>query len=192
MRLKYESTIMSKISIYISQFQYYKGLAEKAIDQIGEDQVFYQADAQSNSIAVIIKHIAGNMRSRWTNMFETDGEKVWRNRDDEFVDDFKNLGQLLEYWESGWEVLFDTLEDLTDADLDSIIYIRNMGCTVHDAIIRQMGHYPYHIGQIVYLARMYRGEDFVSLSIPKGKSKEYNDKRFVKKKSIKHFTDDLE
>lgn len=182
---------MGKIKIYISQFQYYKELADKAIAQINKEQVFYQSNDVSNSIAVIMKHIAGNMKSRWTNIFESDGEKEWRNRDSEFIDEFANYEDLNKYWESGWKVLFDTLEDLSDNDLESIIYIRNMGCTLHDAIIRQMGHYPYHIGQIVYLARMYKGDDFESLSIPKGKSDEFNSKRFSKDESIKHFTEDM-
>lgn len=181
---------MSKIEVFKKQFDYYRLLAERSIDQLDDKQLFAEMSEGSNSIAVIMKHIAGNMLSRWTNIFEEDGEKEWRNRDEEFVDRFESKEDLLVYWNKGWTVLFETLDNIKEADLDRIIYIRNMGTFVHDAIIRQICHYPYHIGQIVYAAKLMIGDDFVSLSIPKGESKIYNSKRFEKTKSIKHFTDD--
>ena len=128
---------MTKIEVFRKQFDYYKSLAEKSIDQLESDQLFKVIGEGSNSIAVIMKHIAGNMLSRWTNIFEEDGEKEWRERDEEFINRFESEEALKEYWDKGWKVLFGTMDEIKDKDLDRIIYIRNMGCTVHDAIIRQ-------------------------------------------------------
>ncbi len=180
---------MSKIQAYQKQFQYYRSLAEKAILQISENQLFIAPSPESNSIAVIMKHMAGNMLSRWTNVFETDGEKSGRNRDDEFINTFSSKVELIEYWNQGWEKIESTLEDVSDADLERIIYIRNMGCTLHDAIIRQVSHYAYHVGQIVFTARLLKVKGFESLSIPKGESIKYNVERFAREKEIKHFVD---
>ncbi len=182
---------MSKVNTYQKQFSYYRSLAAQAIDQIDDDLLFKLPSKESNSIAVIMKHMAGNMLSRWTDVFESDGEKSWRDRDDEFVNTSDNKDDLLAYWNNGWKKLEDTLDDIHDDDLETIVYIRNMGCTLHDAIIRQISHYAYHIGQIVFIARLLKEEGFVSLSIPKGKSREYNEKRFSKEKEMKHFTDDV-
>lgn len=182
---------MTKIEVFRKQFDYYKSLAEKSIDQLESDQLFKVIEEGSNSIAVIMKHIAGNMLSRWTNIFEEDGEKEWRERDEEFINRFESEVALKEYWNEGWKVLFGTLDEIKDKDLDRIIYIRNMGCTVHDAIIRQLCHYPYHIGQIVFIAKLLKGHNFTSLSIPIGESKSYNADRFSREKSTKHFTDDV-
>jgi len=183
---------MHKVEVFKKQFFYYKSLAEKAIEQLEDHSLFAESEEGSNSISVIMKHMAGNMRSRWTNIFVEDGEKEWRNRDDEFVDSFSDKKELLDYWESGWKVLMDTLNGLEESDLERIIYIRNMGTTVHDAIIRQLCHYSYHVGQIVYAAKSIKGVSFTSLSIPKGASKSFNEQRFEKPKSIMHFTDDTE
>jgi len=183
---------MSKVEAYQKQFSYYRSLAEKSISQIEDALLFEIPSAESNSIAIIMKHMSGNMLSRWTDIFESDGEKSWRDRDDEFVNTFDNRDELITYWDKGWERVEDTLDDIHDDDLETTIYIRNMGCTLHDAIIRQLSHYSYHIGQIVFIARMLKKEGFTSLSIPKGKSKEYNQKRFSKEKEMKHFTDDLD
>lgn len=182
---------MSKIEAYRKQFTYYRSLAENAIAQIGERQLFEIPSQESNSIAIIMKHMAGNMLSRWTDIFDSDGEKSWRNRDDEFVNVFKTRAELNEYWIEGWARLEETMASISDDDLDTIIYIRNMGCTLHDAIIRQVAHYSYHVGQIVFIARMLKQEGFISLSIPKGNSKDYNQTRFSRVKEIKHFTDDV-
>lgn len=181
---------MNRIEVFKKQFSYYKTLAEKSIEQLEDATLFEVKGEDTNSIAVIMKHIAGNMLSRWTNIFEEDGEKEWRERDEEFINRFDNKAELMEYWDRGWSVLFDTLNDLEESDLEKVIYIRNMGCSVHDAIIRQICHYPYHIGQIVFLAKLIKGSAFQSLSIPKGESKTYNSQKFAKDKSIKHFTDD--
>ncbi len=182
---------MNKIEVFRKQFEYYKSLGEKSIEQLKEEDLFKVIGKGSNSIAVIMKHIAGNMLSRWTNIFEEDGEKEWRNRDEEFIDRFTDKSDLMAYWDKGWSVLFDTLDGIEEDDLEKIIYIRNMGTSVHDAIIRQICHYPYHIGQIVFAAKMIKGESFESLSIPLGASKEFNSQRFNREKSIKHFTDDI-
>lgn len=183
---------MSKLTLYKKQFEYYKVLAEKSIDQIEDEDLFKVIGEGTNSIAVIMKHISGNMLSRWTNIFEEDGEKTWRNRDNEFVDHFKGKEELMLYWKKGWAVLNNTIDQLVEDDLQRIIYIRNMGCSVHDAIIRQLCHYPYHIGQIVFLSKLLKGKSFKSLSIPFGASSRYNQDRFEKAKSIKHFTDDTD
>ena len=182
---------MNRIEVFKKQFSYYKSLAERSIDQLEDDDLFKEMVEGTNSIAIIMKHIAGNMLSRWTSIFVEDGEKEWRQRDEEFIDRFASKEELINYWEKGWTVLMQTLEALEEKDLERIIYIRNMGTTVHDAIIRQICHYPYHIGQIVILAKQLKGDEFQSLSIPKGASAAYNEKRFEKEKSIKHFTDDI-
>jgi len=184
---------MSKdiINNYVRQFSYYKSLADKAVAQVNEQEVFIEPADGSNSIAVIMKHIAGNMLSRWTDIFNTDGEKPWRNRDQEFEILNMNAQELQAYWEKGWDVLLETLESLSDNDLERIIYIRNMGHTLQEAIVRQICHYPYHIGQIVFVAKLMKGEAFTSLSVPKNASDAYNAEKFAKEKSRKHFTDDL-
>jgi hypothetical protein len=183
---------MSKIGLYKKQFEYYKLLADKSIDQIEDEDLFKVINEGTSSISIIMKHISGNMLSRWTNIFEEDGEKTWRNRDDEFIDNFADKAELMLYWEKGWSVLYNTIDQLEEDDLERTIYIRNMGCTVHDAIIRQLCHYPYHIGQLVFIAKLFKGKTFKSLSIPIGASFQYNQKIFSKEKSIKHFTDDTD
>ena len=173
------------------QIAYYKNLGDKTFDKLTKEQLFWQYNKQSNSIAIIVKHIAGNMLSRWTNFFIEDGEKPWRNRDDEFVNTFKNKDEMLAYWEKGWNCFLGTINSLQPNDLDKIIYIRNQGHTVIEAINRQICHYPYHIGQIVFLGKMLTNNEWKSLSIPKNASKQYNNEKFSKKKTRKHFTDDL-
>jgi hypothetical protein len=173
------------------QFEYYKSLGEKTFNQISEDQLFWQPNEESNSIAMIVKHLNGNMLSRWTDFLTSDGEKQWRKRDTEFDNDIKTKEELIFKWNQGWSCLFDTINQLTDNDLDKIIYIRNMGHSVSEAINRQLAHYPYHIGQIVYIGKLIQNEKWNSLSIPKGKSKDYNKDKFSKPKRKEHFTDDL-
>ena len=175
----------------IKQFQYYKTLGEKTFEQIPEDKLFWQPNKESNSIATIIKHLNGNMLSRWTHFLTSDGEKECRKRDKEFVNDIKTKRDLLSAWEEGWNCLFDTLQSLTNADLKKEIYIRNMGHTVSEAINRQLAHYPYHIGQIVFIGKIVQNEKWTSLSIPKGQSKKYNSEKFSKPKRTEHFTNDL-
>lgn len=167
-------------------FMYYKELGEKSINQLSESEI--RDATNGNSIAIIVKHLSGNMKSRWTNFLEEDGEKSWRNREMEFVDDFEDMDQLWAYWNDGWKLLLDTLESISDDQLEQIIYIRNEGHTVIEAINRQLAHYSYHIGQIVILAKMYRKEEWEFLSIPPGKSKAYNDQKFDKDQSRSFFT----
>ena len=172
------------------QFLYYKTLGEKAMEQLEPEQLFISANDDTNSIAVIVKHISGNMLSRWTDFLTSDGEKEWRNRDDEFENTIETKGELLQFWNKGWDCLFNAINPLTDEQLTTIIYIRNEGHTVIEAINRQLAHYPYHIGQIVFYAKMLKNTNWDSLSIPKNKSNSYNADKFSKEKSIKNFTDD--
>lgn len=179
------------------QFLYYKTLGEKAMAQLEPEQLFISLNEDTNSIAVIVKHLHGNMLSRWTDFLTTDGEKEWRNRDGEFTDDTStsvNMTEkkvlMLKTWNEGWDCLFNTLNNLKPEDLSRIIYIRNEGQTVLEAINRQLAHYPYHIGQIVFYAKLLKKSDWESLSIPKNKSKDYNADKFSKDKAKKHFTDD--
>lgn len=162
----------------VKQFRYYRSLGEKAMAQVGDEALHWQYDPGSNSIATIVKHLHGNMLSRWTDLLTTDGEKPWRKRDQEFEADNGSREQILQMWEKGWACLLDTLESLEANDLQKIVYIRNEGHTVMEAINRQLAHYPYHVGQIVYLARMQAGANWKSLSIPKNGSKEFNDRMF--------------
>ncbi|MFT7898822.1 DUF1572 family protein [Tenacibaculum ascidiaceicola] len=173
------------------QITYYKSLGDKTFNQLTQEELFHQYNQESNSIAVIAKHIAGNMLSRWTNFFTEDGEKSWRNRDDEFVNTFSTKEEMIAYWEKGWDCFLNTINSLKENDLEKIIYIRNQGHTVTEAINRQICHYPYHIGQIVFLGKMLQNEKWVSLSIPKNASKNFNQEKFSQEKSRKHFTDDL-
>lgn len=172
------------------QFLYYKLLGEKAMEQLEPNQLFASINEDTNSIATIIKHISGNMLSRWTDFLTTDGEKEWRNRDSEFDDSIKTKEEVLEIWDKGWECFLNALNSLNSNQLSDIIYIRNEGHTVVEAINRQLAHYPYHIGQIIFYAKMLKKEDWTSLSIPKNKSKDYNSDKFSKDKSIKNFTND--
>lgn len=176
------------------QFLYYKTLGEKAIDQLEPEQLFVSLNEDTNSIATIVKHLHGNMLSRWTDFLTTDGEKEWRNRDGEFDASTELSNQtkehVLKQWNQGWECLFNTLNSLKPEDLSKIIYIRNEGHTVLEAINRQLAHYPYHIGQMVFYAKILKKSEWTSLSIPKNKSNDYNADKFSKDKSKKHFTDD--
>jgi hypothetical protein len=172
------------------QFLYYKTLGEKAIDQLEPEQLFVSINDETNSIATIVKHLSGNMLSRWTDFLTSDGEKEWRNRDAEFEDTIKTKEELLVLWEKGWNCFFDALNALQTEQLSTIIYIRNEGHTVIEAINRQLAHYPYHIGQIVFYAKILKKSEWTSLSIPKNKSNTYNSEKFSKEKSIRNFTDD--
>ena len=175
----------------IKQFQYYKSLGEKTFAQIPEQKLFWQLNEESNSIAMLVKHLNGNMLSRWTDFLSTDGEKEWRKRDGEFDNDIKTKIELLNKWNEGWDCLFDAINPISEKDFDTIIYIRNMGHTIPEAINRQLAHYSYHIGQIVFIGKIIQNKDWDSLSIPKGKSKDYNKEKFSKPKRKEHFTNDL-
>ena len=172
------------------QFAYYKSLGEKTFEQLTDEQLYWQYNPESNSIAMIVKHMSGNMISRWTDIFTTDGEKPTRNREAEFTPSTPTRQTITETWEQGWQCLFDTLDKLTADDLDKIIYIRNQGHTVMEAINRQLAHYPYHVGQIVFLGKMLCNENWHSLSIPRGQSENYNADKFAQEKRKVHFTDE--
>lgn len=169
------------------QFRYYKELGEKTIEQIPETKLSFQINNETNSINTIVKHLSGNMVSRWTDFLYTDGEKEFRNRDDEFEDTIKSKKELIEIWEEGWKVLFNTLEGLRFQDLEKIVYIRNEGHTVIESINRQLCHYSYHVGQIVMIGKIICGDKWNSLSIPKGESQSFNLKKFSQEKGRRHF-----
>lgn len=165
------------------EFGYYKLLGEKTFSQLTDEQLFIEANSESNSIATIVKHLRGNMLSRWTDFLTTDGEKEWRKRDEEFENDISTREELLQKWQEGWSCLFKALDSISDDDLSRVIYIRNQGQTILEAINRQLSHYPYHIGQIVFIGKMLNDKNWNSLSIAKGGSKEYNQDKFSKPKS---------
>lgn len=175
----------------IKQFEYYKLLGDKTFAQLKEEKLFWQYNEESNSIAIIVNHLSGNMLSRWTDLLNSDGEKEWRNRDAEFENLIQSKEEMISKWEEGWNCLFATLISLKEEDLNKIIYIRNQGHTVMEAINRQLAHYPYHIGQIVYLGKMLAEDQWQSLSIPKGNSQLYNSEKFSKPKEKTHFTDEF-
>ena len=152
----------------------YKRLAERAMEQVADEQLFVTLDPEGNSIAIIVKHMAGNMRSRRTDFLSTDGEKPNRNRDSEFVDPSATRNQLLAEWETGWTCLFKAIEPLTDADLGRTVTIRSEAHSVMQAINRQLAHYPHHVGQIVLLAKHFARDHWQSLSVPRNQSAEFN------------------
>lgn len=175
----------------IKQFEYYKMLGEKTFTQLTDEDLFWQHNEDSNSIAIIVNHLWGNMLSRWTDFLNSDGEKDWRNRDAEFENLIQTRQEMLAKWEQGWNCLFTALNSLKEEDLDKIIYIRNQGHTVMEAINRQLAHYPYHVGQIVFIGKMLTENNWQSLSIPKGNSNQYNSEKFSKPKEKTHFTDEF-
>jgi|SRR5271166_928439 len=158
----------------LSLFRYYKKLGERAMEQVTDEQLFINLDEEANSIAIVVKHMAGNMRSRWTDFLTTDGEKPGRNRDSEFVDPPETREALLDAWEDGWARVFQALEPLADADLGRTITIRGEAHSVMQAINRQASHYAYHVGQIVMLAKHLAHERWQSLSVPRNRSAEFN------------------
>lgn len=162
------------LEVILSDFHKTKLLGERAMAQLRDDEVNWSPDGESNSIAIIVKHLAGNMISRWTDIFTTDGEKPDRNRDSEFEGTINGQTELLELWERGWSRLLQTLESLTPNDLERTILIRAEPHTVVQAIIRQTSHYAYHVGQMVFIAKHLRSEGWQTLSVPRGKSEEFN------------------
>ena len=173
------------------QFQYYKHLGEKAIAQLDDEEIFDEDSAWVNNVAVIVKHLHGNMMSRWTDFLDSDGEKEWRERDGEFDFDVKNREEMMKLWEEGWSKVFSALQQAKSANNDQLVYIRNQGHTIAEAILRQVTHYAYHVGQIVYIAKLQREKNWISLSIPRGESKSFNKNKFKQAKSKGHFTDDF-
>lgn len=165
----------------IKRVSYYKLLGDKTIEQLSGEEMHFQPNPASNSIALIIQHMAGNMLSRWTDFLESDGEKEWRNRDSEFEDANLDKDELITLWDKGWKCFLDTLEGLREEDLLKTIRIRSEELGVIDAINRQLAHYPYHVGQMIYLGKIIRNEEWKNLSIAKGDSAEFNKQMSVKK-----------
>ena len=169
----------SYLNSAINRFQSYKTLGESTFNQLKDEDLLWQYNQQSNSIAIIVQHMAGNMLSRWTDFLNTDGEKKWRNRDTEFERVIVTRQELLAQWNAGWECLFNALNSITEADWEKAVYIRNEPHSVVDAINRQLTHYPYHVGQIVLIGKMLTA-DWKPLSIPPGKSDDFNAEKFNK------------
>lgn len=158
----------------IESFRSYKKMAEKAMVQVSDEEFFHATHAEANSIAVIVKHIAGNQKSRWTNFLTSDGEKDDRKRDTEFEMMDETRESLMQFWETGWQTLFEAIEPLTATDFSKTIPIRGEAHTICEALNRQMTHYAYHIGQIVLLAKHFSSSDWKTLSVPRGRSAQFN------------------
>jgi len=173
----------SHLTDSIILFRHYKRLAEEAMKQVDDEQLLIALDPEMNSIAQTVKHMAGNMRSRWTDFLNSDGEKPNRNRDSEFVDPPATRENVLGCWEEGWKVVFEALEPLTDVDLSRKVFIRGEAHSVMQAINRQIAHYAYHCGQIVLLAKHFRSQEWKSLSVPRNKSGEFNQRVLAGKAS---------
>jgi hypothetical protein len=158
----------------LAVFGMYKKLAEQAMAQISDEEFFRQIDPESNSIAIIVKHIAGNMRSRWTDFLTSDGEKPDRDRDSEFIEHDASREEYMRRWHDGWKLVFDALTPLSNADLERKVSIRGEPHSVMQAINRQVAHYANHIGQIIFLCKHYRVSDWKTVSVPRNKSREFN------------------
>lgn len=169
--MKIETIFLESV---IKRFKEYKALGDKTFEQLNDADMLFQPNEASNSMAVIIQHLHGNMLSRWTGFLTEDGEKEWRHRDEEFETHNFSRQQLLEKWNEGWKVFLNALESLKEEDLLKTITIRTQSLTVVDAINRQMGHYSYHVGQIVYIGKWIKSNEWKSLSIPKGSSQQFN------------------
>lgn len=162
------------------EFKRQKALGEKTFVQLSDEEIHWQNGSEDNSIAIIVKHMAGNMLSRWTNFLTEDGEKTWRHRETEFEKPPTSKTEMIAVWEKGWQCLFNALDSVNEENFDQKIKIRNEEHSIMEAIHRQLAHYANHIGQIVYLGRMIKGKDWQSLSIPKGGSANFNKKMFGK------------
>ncbi len=173
------------------QMAYYRMLGEQTMEQLPDTSLFWQYNSESNSIAIIVKHLHGNMMSRWTDFLNSDGEKEWRNRDAEFEGDISTREQVVTLWNAGWAALEHAINNLTEEDLKKTVYIRNQGHSVIDAINRQLAHYPYHVGQIVFIGKMVLDNVWRNLSIARGKSAEFNADKFAGDKKQAHFTDEF-
>ena len=180
----------SYLSSAFKQFQYYQSLGTRTIEQLTDVELLKEWSPNSNSIAILVNHLHGNMRSRWTDFLTSDGEKPTRDRDSEFEDALKNRAAIVSTWESGWALLFEALDGLQAEDMERIVYIRNQGHTVVEAINRQLCHYAYHVGQIVFIGKLAKGAEWKSLSIPKNQSSAYNPAKFSEEKTVKHFIDE--
>jgi hypothetical protein len=170
----FEGLVKAVVDGALITFRANKGSVDKAVGQLPDEKLHIALDANTNSIAVIMKHVAGNLLSRWTDFLTTDGEKPWRNRDDEFVDSFTARDELTAYWNSGWQRLFDSLDSLSAADLCKMVTIRGESHTVPLAIHRSLAHCGYHVGQIVLIARILAGDNWTTITIPRGASADFN------------------
>ncbi len=162
------------------EFKRYKGYGDNTFLQLSEEELHWQSSENNNSIALIVKHMVGNMLSRWTNFLTEDGEKQWRNRDSEFLAPPQTKVEIVAYWEKGWSCLFEALDQLSQENFNSEINIRGQKHTAIEAINRQLAHYSSHVGQIVFLGKLQKGNQWKSLTIPKGKSKQFNSEMFGK------------
>lgn len=171
----------------IKRFKQYRDLGEKTLIQLTEPDINLQPNPSTNSIAIIIQHLHGNMKSRFTEFLTTDGEKKWRKRDVEFESNRLTYTEVMNKWNEGWDILFHTLNQLNISDLDKQVYIRKEPLTVTDALFRQLAHYAYHVGQIVQIGKSIKGEEFLSLSIPIGQSQIYNNSTGIKDPANQHF-----
>ncbi len=180
-----EDLITDFLRSSLAEFKKYKKYGDSAISQVSDEQLNLAPELNSNSIAVIVKHLHGNMISRWQNLFDADGESANRNRDEEFESENVTRESLLELWESGWNCLFSALENLKPEDFTKSVLIRGEAHSLIAVIQRQLAHYPGHVGQIVYLAKMFQGEKFQSLSIPKGQSAAFNAAMLEKQRNLK-------
>lgn len=175
----------------VKQYVYYRSLAEKAIDQINEEEFFFQQHEDVNSIAIIVKHIAGNLKSRFTDFRVADGEKSWRNRDEEFIIRTNKKEQVMKLWDEAWTILIDELKALNESTIKETIHIRNQAHTIPTALIRSLSHVAHHIGQILYQAKLLKGPQWESLSIPKGESQQFNTEMLDTNTDGEHYTDHL-
>lgn len=182
---------MKYLEATVKQFRYYEMLGTKSIERLSETEIFEHPAKGSNNMAMIVKHMVGNMLSRWTDFLTADGEKTWRNRDEEFADDLESKESVLAEWKKGWQCFYDAVLPLSDDDLNRTVLIRNQQHTIVEAINRQLAHYAYHVGQMVFLAKMKLGDKWESLSIAPGESKKYNEKKFTNKDQSGHFTDEF-
>lgn len=173
----------------LKQFQYYKKLGTQTFEQLSDQELFLRMSPDSNDISTIVKHMHGNMMSRFTDFLHTDGEKEWRNREDEFVATFESRDEILMGWNEGWDCVFSAIESVTH--IEKIVFIRNQGHTIYEALNRQLAHYAYHVGQIVFIGKCIKDKEWKSLSIPKGKSDAYNQEKFDKPKAKGHYTDEF-
>jgi len=169
------------LSLAIDRLKQQQSLGSKTLDQISENEAHWSPDPESNSIAIIVQHLYGNMISRFTDFLITDGEKPDRHRDNEFIEQRLPLDELKKQWNDGWSVVFSALRPLTESDLGREVFIRGESHTVMEAILRQVSHYAYHVGQIVYIGKHLRGSEWNTLSVPRGQSEAYNQSMFTKK-----------
>ena len=160
------------------EFKRYKTYGDRTLSRLNLEQMLWEPAADVNSVAVLVKHISGNMRSRFTNFLTEDGEKEWRHRDQEFLVNFESKEEILALWEDGWSILFSALNSLSESNLDSTVYIRDQAHSIPEALHRQLAHYSSHVGQMMYLGKIILGDQWESLSIPKGKSAEFNKNMF--------------